>query len=62
MNLNLIRSLCKSLDWLTYKRLNRKSEEAYIAQEVEYAINYIVTKKSLGPNGLFHWSMEEHQN
>ena len=62
MNLNLIHSLCKSLDLLTYKRLSRKSEEAYIAQGVDYTINYIVTNKSLGPNGLFHWSMEEHQN
>ena len=54
MNLNLIHSLCKSLDLLTYKRLSRKSEEAYIAQGVDYTINYIVTNKSLGPNGLFH--------
>ena len=47
-------SLCKSLDWLSYKRLSRKSEEAYITQEVESTINCIVTNKSLGPHGLSH--------
>ena len=51
---NELDSLCKSLDWLSYKRLSRKSKEAYITQEVESIINCIVTNKSLGPHGLFH--------
>lgn len=57
--MNLNHPLCKSPDWLTDKRIKRKSDESYIYQEVESTTNYIATNKTLGPDGLngelFHW-------